>query len=139
VVDPRGLRFAATITTIVLAVALITGNPWVLLAQLVVFLTGATTGVRSAPYAIVFRRFVRPRLGPPTTTEDPAPPRFAQGVGAVFAAIGVAGFLAGLPVLGYVATAFALVAAFLNAAFEFCLGCHLYLFIRSITARGARA
>jgi hypothetical protein len=138
VVDPRGLRFAATITAVVLAAALITGNAWVLLVQLVVFVIGAAAGLRHAPYALVFRRLIRPRLGPPATTEDPAPPRFAQAVGAVFATVGVAGFLAGLPVLGYVATAFAFVAAFLNAAFEFCLGCHLYLFIRSTTTRGAR-
>ncbi|OHV41655.1 MULTISPECIES: DUF4395 domain-containing protein [Pseudofrankia] len=138
-VDPRGLRFAATITALVLAVALITGSPWVLLAQLVVFAIGAVGGVRRAPYALVFRHLIRPRLGPPATTEDPAPPRFAQAVGAVFAAVGVVGFLTGLDALGYVATAFAFAAAFLNAAFEFCLGCHLFLFIRSINARGARA
>ena len=142
-VDPRGMRFAATITAIVLAVVLLTANPWVLLAQLVVFVIGATAGVRQAPYALVFRYLIRPRLGPRpsrsaspigkeprATTEDAAPPRFAQGVGAVFAAVGVVGFLAGVPVLGYVATAFALIAAFLNAAFEFCLGCQMYLLIR---------
>lgn len=139
-VDPRGLRFAAAITAVVLAVVLITGNPWVLLAQLVVFLVGAVAGVRYAPYGLLFRYLIRPRIGPPATTEDPTPPRFAQAVGAVFAAVGVIGFLAGLPVLGYVAAAFAFIAAFLNAAFEFCLGCQLYLFIRSTTtARGARA
>ncbi|MBL7497690.1 DUF4395 domain-containing protein [Frankia sp. CNm7] len=138
-VDPRGLRFAATIAAVVLAVALVTASPWVLLAQLAVFTVGAAAGLRYAPYALVFRRLIRPRLGPPAHTEAPGPPRFAQGVGAVFAAVGVAGFLFGLPVLGYVATAFALAAAFLNAAFEFCLGCHLYLFIRTITTRGARA
>ncbi|ADP84330.1 DUF4395 domain-containing protein [Pseudofrankia inefficax] len=139
-VDPRGLRFAAAITTVVLAVALLTGSPWVLLAQLVIFLVGAVGGVRRAPYGLLFRYLIRPRLGPPATTEDPVPPQFAQAVGAVFAAVGVIAFLAGIPVLGYVAAAFAFVAAFLNAAFEFCLGCQLYLFIRTITtARGARA
>jgi hypothetical protein len=112
----------------------------VLLAQLVVFLVGAVAGVRYAPYGLLFRYLIRPRLGPPATTEDPTPPRFAQAVGAVFAAVGVIAFLVGLPVLGYVAAAFAFIAAFLNAAFEFCLGCQLYLFIRSTTtARGARA
>jgi hypothetical protein len=139
-VDPRGLRFAATFTAIVLAIALITGNAWVLLAQLIVFLVGAVAGVRYAPYGLAFRYLIRPRLGPPTTTEDAAPPRFAQAVGAVFAGVGVAGFLSGISALGYVATAFAFAAAFLNAAFKFCLGCQLYLFFRSITtARGARA
>jgi len=139
VVDPRGLRFAAAIAAVVLAVVLVTASPWVLLAQLAVFVVGAAAGVRYAPYGLIFRYLIRPRLGLPAATEDPAPPRFAQAVGAVFAAVGVAGFLAGLDALGYVATAFAFAAAFLNAAFEFCLGCHIYLFIRTITARGARA
>lgn len=53
------------------------------------------------------------------------PLRFAQLVGLVFAVIGVAGF-AVAPVVGLIATAFALAAAFLNAAFGICLGCQLY-------------
>jgi hypothetical protein len=40
--------------------------------------------------------------------------------------VGAAGFAFGLPALGLVTTAFALVAAFLNAAFGICLGCQLY-------------
>jgi hypothetical protein len=50
----------------------------------------------------------------------------------VFAGIGAIGFAAGLPVVGIVFAAFALAAAFLNAAFDFCLGCHMYLFIQRI-------
>jgi uncharacterized protein DUF4395 len=137
VVDPRGLRFAAALTTVVLAVVLVTGNVWLLLAQLVVFAVGAVAGVRLAPYGLLFRYLVRPRLGPPASTEDAAPPRFAQTVGAVFASVGAIGFLAGADVLGYVAVAAAFVAAFLNAVFEFCLGCQFYLIIRSFTAKGA--
>jgi hypothetical protein len=138
VVDPRGLRFAAGVTAVVLAAVLVTGSGWLLLAQLVVFAVGAAAGVRHAPYGLVFRYLIRPRLGPPAATEDERPPQFAQLVGAVFAVIGVVGFLAGLPVLGYVATAFAFIAAFLNAVFEFCLGCHMYLAIRAMTTRGAQ-
>jgi hypothetical protein len=47
-----------------------------------------------------------------------------------FAAIGAIGYLSGLTALGVVFTAFALAAAFLNAAFDFCLGCEVYLLIR---------
>ncbi|MDT7650269.1 MAG: hypothetical protein QOI36_1675, partial [Pseudonocardiales bacterium] len=55
--------------------------------------------------------------------------RFSQTVGLVFAVVGTAGYLGGLTVLGVVATAFALAAAFLNAAFGFCLGCEMYALI----------
>jgi hypothetical protein len=129
-IDPRGPRFGAVITTIVLAVVLITGSAALLGAQLLVFAIGALFGLRYAPYGIVYRRLIRPRLGPPTRTEPEAPPRFSQGVGMVFAAAGVLGYALGATVAGIVFTAFALFAAFLNAAFDFCLGCQVYLFIQ---------
>ena len=129
-IDPRGPRFGAVITTIVLAVVLITGSAWLLGAQLLVFAIGALFGLRCAPYGIVYRRLVRPRLGPPARTEAEAPPRFSQGVGMVFAAAGVLGYALGATVVGIVFTALALIAAFLNAAFDFCLGCQVYLFIQ---------
>ena len=128
-IDPRGPRFGAAITTIVLAVVLITGSAWLLGAQLLVFAVGALFGLRYAPYGIVYRRLVRPRLGPPARTEAEAPPRFSQGVGMVFAAGGVLGYALGASAVGITFTAFALFAAFLNAAFDFCLGCQVYLFI----------
>jgi Domain of unknown function (DUF4395) len=129
-VDPRGQRFAAAVTTVVLAVVLVTESVWLLGLQAVVFAVGALAGVRRSPYALVFARAVRPRLGPPSHSEAPQPPRFAQAVGLVFSVVGLAGFLAGLPVLGLLATGLALAAAFLNAAFGFCLGCEMYLLIR---------
>ena len=129
-IDPRGPRFGAVITTIVLAVVLITGSAWLLGAQLAVFAIGALFGLRYAPYGIVYRRLVRPRLGPPARTEAEAPPRFSQGVGMVFAAGGVLGYALGASAVGITFTAFALFAAFLNAAFDFCLGCQVYLFIQ---------
>ncbi|HEX5297536.1 MAG TPA: DUF4395 domain-containing protein [Streptosporangiaceae bacterium] len=129
-IDPRGPRFGAVLTTLVLAVVLVTGSAWLLAAQLVVFAVGALAGLRYAPYGLLYRHFVRPRLGPPARTEPEAPPRFSQGVGMVFAAAGVAFYAAGVTAGGIAFTALALVAAFLNAAFDLCLGCHMYLFIQ---------
>jgi hypothetical protein len=129
-IDPRGPRFGAAITVAVLAAVLITGNAWLLAVQAVVFAIGALVGLRYAPYGAVFRRLVRPRLGPPAHTEAEAPPRFAQGVGMIFAALGVLGYASGVTALGIACTALALVAAFLNAAFDLCLGCQVYLFIQ---------
>jgi hypothetical protein len=130
--DPRGARFAAWITTAVLAAVLVTGSGWLLAAQAVVFAVGALAGMRRAPYGLIFRYLVAPRLGPPAELEPAAPPRFAQGVGLVFAAVGTLGYLTGLTPLGIVATAAAIAAAFLNAAFGFCLGCEIYLILRRV-------
>jgi hypothetical protein len=131
-VDPRGLRFAATLTAIVLAVVLLTSNGFVLAAQGLVFAIGAFAGLRRAPYGVLFRYTLAKLLGPPADREPDAPPRFAQAVGLGFAAIGVVSFALGLGWLGLVATAFAFIAAFLNAAFGFCLGCELYLLSRRV-------
>jgi hypothetical protein len=132
--DVRGPRFAATITTLVLIAVLVTGSGWLLLAQAVVFAIGAVN-IRRAPYGLLFRALVAPRLRPASEFEPPQPVQFAQAVGLGFALVGAAGYLAGAPVLGAAATAAALVAAFLNAAFAFCLGCEVYLLLKRATTR----
>ena len=130
-IDARGPRFGAVITTVVLAVTLLTipsTLSLVLLSlQTVAFALGSLVGVHAQPYGVFFRKVVRPRLGAPTKLEDPAPPRFAQTVGLAFALVGLIGLVTGATTLAYVAVGFALGAAFLNAAFDFCLGCEMYL------------
>lgn len=128
-IDPRGPRFGAAVTTLVLALVLVTGSPWLLAAQTLVFALGA---LDTAPYGLLFKKFVRPRLGPPKDLEDAAPPRFAQGVGMAFGIVGMIGFATGIVPLALGATAAALLAAFLNAAFGFCLGCEMYVTIRRL-------
>jgi hypothetical protein len=134
-IDPRGPRFAATLTTIVLALVLVTSNPWLLTAQVGVFAIAAIAGLQASPYSKLFARFVRPRLAPPDTYEDERPPRFAQSVGLGFGLVGLVALLAGWSLAFYVAIGAALAAAFLNAAFSFCLGCEVYLLARRITSR----
>jgi len=131
-VDVRGPRFAAWVTTAVLLLALAvssfstTAAAAILAAQAVVFAAGAIGGPRRHPYGRIFATAVVPRLGPVTEREPVAPLKFAQLVGLAFAVAGFAGFAFGAPLLGVIATAFALAAAFLNAAFGICLGCMLY-------------
>ena len=136
-IDARGPRFGAAITTVVLAIVLL-GIPaaWafgLLAIQACAFGMGAFAGLGYSPYGWIFRTFVRPRLEPATQLEEEAPPRFAQGVGFGFAAVGLIALALGWVALAYVAVAMALVAAFLNAAFGFCLGCEMYLLIRRST------
>ena len=132
-IDARGPRFAAAVTTVVLAAALITRSPWILAWQTLVFALGAAAGVSRSPYGWAFRTAVRPRLAPATEFEPPEPPRFAQAVGLVFTGLGLVGFVLGPGWLGLAATGLALAAAFLNAAFGYCLGCEMFLLVRRFT------
>ena len=129
VIDARGPRFGAVITTAVLATALATSNLWVVVAQAAVFAIGAFRGPQFTPYASIFKNIVKPRLKSPVITEDVRPPQFAQSVGLIFALTAIAGSLTGLSALFVIALSFALAAAFLNAAFDYCLGCEVYLLI----------
>ncbi|TFD92658.1 DUF4395 domain-containing protein [Cryobacterium lactosi] len=135
-VDPRGPRFGAAVTAVVLLVviflALVGASVaalTLLAAQTAVFAWSTVAGVARHPYGLLFKTLVRPRLGPPAALEDPAPPTFAQGVGLLVALIGVALGLAGVPAAVPIAAAAAFVAAFLNAVFDYCLGCQLYLLL----------
>jgi hypothetical protein len=134
-IDARGPRFSATITALVLATALVTQNKWVLVAQGLVFLIGATRGPQFTPYGLIFKNFVKPRLNKVAPTEDVRPPKFAQAVGFGFALVGTIGAFAGVDIVFTVATGFALAAAFLNAAFNYCLGCEMYLLITRFTSK----
>jgi hypothetical protein len=140
-IDPRGPQFNAILTSVVLALVLLTAPGAVgvtlLVIQTALFAAGVVLGVQRTPAAWLFRTFVRPRLGAPAHLEDPQPPRFAQGVGLVFAVVGLVGYLSGLTLLGAIATGFALIAALLNAVFGLCLGCEMYLLIQRATHRSA--
>jgi hypothetical protein len=130
-IDPRGPRFGAVITTIVLAAILLTLPTTVaivlLAIQTAVFGLGAFVGLHAQPYGIIYRKFVLARIGKPTELEPVEPPQFAQLVGFLFAVVGLIALLSGADLVATIAVGFALAAAFLNAAFNFCLGCEMYL------------
>jgi hypothetical protein len=128
-IDARGPRFSALLTTVVLAIALVTGSVWVAVFQAVVFAIGATKGPQFTPYAFIYRSLIKPRLKSPLRTEDVRPPKFAQSIGLAFAIVAIVGAATGSSVVFSVAVAAALAAAFLNAAFDFCLGCQVYLIL----------
>ena len=131
-VDARGPRFSATLTFLVLAIALVTKSTWVIAFQLVVFGSAAFFGPPKGIYGRIYRGLVQPRLKGPVPSEDVRPVRFAQAVGFGFAALAVIGGVTGISALFTIATAFALAAAFLNAFFNFCLGCEAYLLIQRL-------
>jgi len=135
-IDARGPRWSALFTTIVLALALVTSSVWLIAFQAVVFAIGVLRGPQFTPYAFIYKKIIKPRLKSTETFEDVRPPRFAQAVGLGFALVAIIGSATGAGGVFTVAVGFALAAAFLNAAFNFCLGCEMYLLIlRARTAK----
>lgn len=135
-IDPRGQRFNAAITAALLLIVVVLALAGAETAALVglsaiaaLFAWGTFAGIRRHPYGALFRTFVRPRLAPQTEWEDPRPPTFAQGVGLVVTGVGVVLGLLGFPIAVGIAAAAAFVAAFLNAAFGYCLGCQIYVLL----------
>ena len=128
-IDARGPRWSAVFTTIVLAIALVTSSVWLILFQAIVFAIGAIRGPQFTPYAFIFKNLIKPRLKSEVTFEDVRPPQFSQGVGLAFTLFAIIGSVTGASGVFTVAVGFALAAAFLNAAFNFCLGCQMYLLI----------
>ncbi len=132
-IDARGPRFGAAITTVVLAISLVTHSTWLVGLQLVVFAIGAIGTPARTPYALIYKKFVRPRLRGEVPTEDVRPTQFAQAVGLAFAVVAFVAGLVGAKSVFVVALSLCLAAAFLNAAFNYCLGCEAYLLIVRLT------
>ena len=128
-IDARGPRYSAAITTTVLALALITESNYLIGFQFAVFLSAVIFGLRRSIYGFIYRNLIQPRLSGPVPSENEAAPRFAQLIGALFAFVALLGGVTGNTAVFLTATSFALVAAFLNAAFGFCLGCQMYLLL----------
>ena len=134
-IDARGPRYTAAITTVVLSAALVTESNLIIGFQFAVFLSAVLFGLRRSVYGFIYRNLIQPRLSGPVPSENEAAPRFAQLVGALFAAAALLGGLTGNTTLFLIATSFALGAAFLNAAFGFCLGCQFYLLLLRAKSR----
>ena len=134
-IDARGPRYSAGITSVVLALALITESSYVIGFQFAVFLSAVLFGLRRSIYGFIYRNLIQPRLSGPVPSEDQRAPRFAQLVGALFAFVALLGGVTGNSAVFLIATSFALGAAFLNAAFGFCLGCQIYLILVRLTKR----
>lgn len=135
-IDPRGPRFGAAITSVIsLSGFILSQETWIYGAPISIALFAlfawSVFYPASHPYGFIFKKFVRPRLGEPKELEDPRPPQFAQKVGFAFSILGMIGVLL-TPVLIPISFAFIFFASFLNAFFDFCLGCKMYLGLRRL-------
>jgi hypothetical protein len=137
-IDPRGQRFGAGVSAVVLAIAFVLGLPWL----------AALVGLNLAISAAFGTRLFLPgrawppvrrtlRLGP-AEPEHEYPPRFAQALGATFIGVGVVFFLAGFAPLGWLFVGAVAALQTLLAATGICVGCRLYFLRWWVPAAFAR-
>jgi len=132
-IDPRGPRVTAAITLIVLGGAFLTHSTALVIIQLIQFAVGGFLSPKKAPYGLFYRKVIQPRLNGNFIGEDIRGPQFSQKVGLLFAGLSTIGAFAKIDLLFSIPVIFALVAAFLNAVFDYCLGCQIYLLIQRAT------
>jgi hypothetical protein len=129
-IDVRGPRFGAAITSVVLATALLVADgPGVALVvwQWAMFAVAAVFGLRHSVYGNLFRRIKRRLdLGPPPATEPEAGPRFAQACGLAVLSVALGAFALGATTVAWVAVAVVLTLSLLLASTNVCIGCLLY-------------
>jgi Domain of unknown function (DUF4395) len=125
-IDPRGHRFGAGVSAILLIVAFLTGTPWLVALVLLSIGISAAFGLRYSIYGAVWRRIVKVAKLGPTEPEHEYPPRFAQVLGSVALTLSLIAFALGATPLGWL---FALAVAGLQSLLAitgYCLGCRLY-------------
>jgi hypothetical protein len=125
-IDPRGHRFGAGLSALLLVASFATGwVPGVALALLSIG-SSAAFGLRYSIYGAIWRRIVKAaRLGK-VEPEHEYPPRFAQTLGSVVLIASLVAFAAGAAPAGWV---LALAVAGLQSVLAvtgYCLGCRMY-------------
>ena|SRR5690625_728895 len=138
-IDVRGPRFGAAITTVVLAAALIVQGPvgaGLLAWQWLTFAIATFAGLRWSPYGQLFRVIKRRfDLGAPPATEPEAPPRFAQACGLAVSSMALVLLAAGVTTAGWIVAGMVLALSVLLASTGLCVGCELYLIGQRLRAR----
>ena len=125
-IDPRGHRFGAGVSAVLLIVATLTQTPWLVALVLVSIGTSAAFGLKYSIYGAVWRRIVKVAGLGKVEPEHEYPPRFAQVLGSIALTLSLLAFVVGATTLGWV---FALAVAGLQSVLAitgYCLGCRLY-------------
>ena len=125
-IDPRGHRFGAGVSVVILACSWLLNAPVGVLFVLLSIGVSAALGMRRSIYGLVWRRLAKVlRLGP-VQMEHEYPPRFAQTLGSVALTISLVAFALGANVAGWAFAGAVAALQTLLAVTGYCLGCRLY-------------
>ena len=125
-IDPRGHRFGAGVSALVLILATITGTPWLVGFVLLSIGVSAAFGLRYSIYGVAWRRIVAAAGLGKVEPEHEYPPRFAQVLGSVALILALVAFALGATTVGWLFSLAVAALQTLLAVTGYCLGCRLY-------------
>ena len=127
-VDAHLAKFSQASVAVLTGLAFIFNQPiLVLITALIMVLAALAPAV--SPFRLVYQTIVLPLhlLKPRVVEDDPAPHRFAQGIGAAFlVAASIVFFLAHAPIAGWTLDLIVFVLSAINFTVGFCAGCFVY-------------
>jgi hypothetical protein len=126
-VDNTSLRVNQAFIVTLLSIAFVLDQPWLVAAVGLIMLVG-TVYPPLGLFQLFYRKVLLPAglLRPMRINEDPAAPRFAQGVGSAFLLAAALAFALKVPVVGWALTLIVVTLALVNLLFGFCTGCFIY-------------
>ena len=127
-IDTRLNKFSQLSVVMLSGLAFLFNQP-ILAAITAVFLALSALAPAASPFRLFYRRVLVPThiLTPRIVEDDPAPHRFAQGVGATFMiAATLVLFLTTATTLGWTLDLIVFVLAGINLTVGFCAGCFVY-------------
>ena len=126
-IDPRGHRFGAGVSVVILAVAFLADVPILVtlvgIALAVSAIFGTQYSALGKPWPYVRRTL---GIGPPSELESEYPPRFAQALGTAGLGLATLAFVLGVPLVGWLLAGAVAALQLLLAVTGYCLGCKLY-------------
>lgn len=127
-VDAHLAKFSQASVAVLTALAFIFNQP-ILVLVIAIIMVIAALAPEVSPFRLVYQSVIVPLhlLKPRIVEDDPAPHRFAQGVGAVFLiAASIVFFLIHAPIAGWTLDLIVFVLSAINFTVGFCAGCFVY-------------
>jgi hypothetical protein len=124
-VNEYAARSVAGMVVVLSAATVVFQTPWLLWPLALGFVARVASGPRFSPFGLLATRVIAPRLGAPKLVPGP-PKRFAQAIGATLSVLALVAFYLGAPTVSWVVVGMITLAAFLESALGFCLGCVIF-------------
>lgn len=137
VVDHSALRVNQASIIVLLALAFVLNQPWLVVFVAAVMWIG-TLAPKAGLFKLIYQHVLKPLriVRPAPKADDPRPHLFAQGVGALVLTLSSMALFGGLAALGWALAGVVVALAAVNLFLGFCLGCFMYY---QLARRGIQA
>lgn len=124
-VNEYAARSVAGMVVLLCAATVVFQTPWLLWLLALGFVARVASGPRFSLFGQLATKVIAPRIGPAKLVPGP-PKRFAQAIGATLSVAALVSYYLGAPTVSWFLVGLIIVAALLESAFGYCLGCAIF-------------